>query len=508
LSSANSAIDSVSSSLATLKSIVQQAGQAGADLATLQTQFTSAVTAINSAISGAAITNADGTTSNILLNGKADSVTTNFTASNGTSTTLTMNRYDLTGLQSFLTSASTFFTKVTATTDSTDLNAALANINSGIDQSNSTATQIQTDQNAITNVSTANSVFSASLNTTSLTQGLNSVADNLDRVSQIATILNSIGGLADQASALDDSADHSSLESQFAAYKTQLQNLIQNPETSGLDNFLNGGADQSYEIVNGKTINVSGNGINLGTQLASVFSGDLDNAADANNLYISAIQGTNYTDRATSTLTVQGKTIGSVLDTYDPRGKLDSQVYQLQGQLSTMFGRAGSASSGINLLDPTQKDVQLSVLSTGTALTFRALPTFQSDIATALSNVISKLSGNDTSAIANALDDAAYTATSANRTLTTDNRVATIEYGKLGSTIDALDPANTDPTSTLYQTNSFTQKFLVRYLTLNGSNGSSASSTNYLSVLFGNNSSSDSSSAFSTIFSLINSVKS
>jgi hypothetical protein len=507
LDTAGSAMDTVSSSLATLKSLITQAGQAGSDLTSIQAEFASTITSINSAISNATVTNADGTTTNILLNGAADTISTTFNDSNGNNTTLTVNRYDLSGLQSLMTTAGTLFATVTDSTDTTDLNAALTNINSGIDQTNATATQVATDQNAMANVSTSSGFFAASLNTTSLTQGQNSINDNIDRVSQIADLLNNIGDLATQAAAMDDGDDHSALESQFDADKTQLQSLIQNTEVPGLDNFLNGGPDQSYEIINGKTITVSGNGIDLGTELAGVFSGSLSDAASANSLYTSAIQGTNYTDRAISTLATPKSILDTTLNTYDPRGKLDNQVYQLQSQLSTMFDRAGSATSGINLLDPSQGNIQLSVLSTGTSLTFRSLPTFQSDITSALNNVISQLGNSDPSSIASALDDAAFTATMANNALTSDNRVATIEYGKLGSTIDALTPSNTDPSSDLYQTNTFTQKFIMRYLAANGSTSSSSASTNYLSVLFNSSSSSSSSTAISNIFSLITTGK-
>jgi intergrase/recombinase len=493
----DTALTSVNSSISSLKDLITQAGKSGADIDNLKTQFSTIVDSINDAINGASITNPDGTTENILLNGSADTLTTVYDAQGSSAS---INRYDLTGLQSLLSNANAAFGAVTDTTDSNNLNTALSNVLRGGDAATAADIQIVKDGTALDKAATSG-FFAATLNTSDLLRGQQSINDGLSRVDQITDVLSKIGDIASKAAALADGADRTDLESQFADYKTQLHSLIENTGTAGLDNFLNNIPDQSYEIVNGKAITVKGN-IDLQSQIVdAIDAASLSDSASATELQNSTIRSTTYTTRATVALNASKPILDNTIKNFDPRGKLDNQLYAIQTQIDPAITNAGGRVG--NLLDPTQKNINLNGLSTGTSLTFHSVSTFQQDITDALTTAVGQLNSSNLNDLIFAVDDATNVAASALRTLSNDNRTATIEYGRLGSTIDALDSKNTSTSSTLYQTNTYTQKFITRYLATNGATSSSGGNS-YLSALFD---STDSSTAISGLFSLINQLK-
>ncbi|MDB5478298.1 MAG: hypothetical protein JWM96_793, partial [Alphaproteobacteria bacterium] len=351
--------------------------------------------------------------------------------------------------------------------------------------------------------SVSSGFFAATLNTAELSKGQQSINDGLSRVAQIETILGKIGTLAATAKAMADGTDRTALETQFTDLKSQLRSAIETTGMAGLDNFLNNAPDTSYEIINGKNVQVKG-GFDLKTMIADVMdTQSLSTAAAASALEIKAIQVTTYTDRAKVSLNASKPILDNVVSQFDPRGKLDSQIYEMKSGLSALV--AGAAKDKLNLLSADQKDIKLNSLSSGTVLTFRAQSGFAGDFSAALDNVLAQL-GNGSNAILDKLDDVVSIANSAKQKLESDNRFATLEYGKLGGTIDVLDPANTTAASDLYKTNAFTTKFIARYLTQTTMDnaGSNNGATSYATALFGV---SDTTSSIANIMSLAVSLK-
>jgi Protein of unknown function (DUF1217) len=488
----------VQSGLTTLKSIIDQAGKSGSDLPALKAQFSSVISSMNTAINNAAVTAPDGSTQNILLSGVNDVQTVTFDAQGNS---VSMNRFDATTIQNYLTTAASAFDAVTSSGDTAALTTATSRILQGMDVATKITTKLTADQAAFTSNITSNGFFAATLNSTDLLKGKQSVDDSLSRISKIETVLTNIGKLATQSKAMAAGADRTALETQFNAYKTELRGLIENAG-AGFDNFLNNIPDQSYEIVGGKSIAVKG-GFNLAATVADVIdSGSLSDATLASDLEVKTIQVTTYTDRAKKSLNESKPILDRTVNTFDPRGRLDSQITDLKNNIETMIAAAASGTN--NLLGANQNNIRLDSLSTGTILTFRAQTTFKQDYTDALNGILAQL-GNGTTAIVNSIDDGLETINRVKRNLESDNRVATIEYGKLGGTIDTLDPKNTSTTSELYKTNTFTAKFISRYLVMNGSDGSSSSgSTNYLANLFG---ATDTASSMANLMSLATSLR-
>ena len=495
LNKADKSLTSVSSSINALKDLVTQAQQTGSDITALKTQFSNLASAIISTIDNSNVTTFQGS-ENILLNGTADTLTTVFDE-NGSQVSL--NRYDATGLKSLITDAETAFNAVTDSTDATNLLTTQSRLFRSDDQAAAIHTQVTTDLTALDTTVKAHSFFAATLDTGSLLKGKQSVDDALSRNSQVETLLNKISALATTSKNLGPTDDRSALETQFNTYRTQIRDLIENTGTTGLDNFLDNAPDQSYDIINGKTIQVKG-GFDLASNIADVLDTlSLSDASSAATLETQSLVLTNQNDAVQKSLVQSQPILDRVVGSYDPRGRLDSQVLALKTQLDTLI--SGAAVGGINLLSATQTDIKFSV-STGSSLTFRAQTSFKTDALTGINNAIAQIGGSSTNVL-DALDDLSDILTRASRNLGSDNRVATIEYGRLGATIDTLDPQNTSSDSNAYKTNAFTQKFLLRYLGLNGS-ASNTGGTSYLSNLFGGT---DSKTATGNLMSLALSLK-
>lgn len=499
LNAGDKAMGSVQSGLASLQTLIAEAQKPGANLASLKTQFSNAISNLNNQIQSASIIAPDGSSQNILQNGSADVLTTVYDDQNSS---ISINRYDLSGLQDLLNDAESAFNAVTDSGDTANLTNSLSRILRAGDAASDVTTQLAADKAAL-NTTATTGFFAASLNTSELMHGQQSINDGLSRISQIETVLKNIGDLAKQSKALAPEADRTALETQFDALKTQLQGLIENTGEAGLDNFLNNIPDQQYEIVNGQTVFVKG-GFDLKASIYDVInSHGLGNATDADALEIATIQVTTSSDRAKASLNAYKPNIDSVISHYDPRGSLDSLLHELQNNVDFIIN--GAAVGEQNLLSPDQQKIQLDI-STGTGVVFNNLPNFKQDLTNAFDSIVAQL-GNGPNAIIGALDDALFNIGRAKRTLESDNRFATIEYGRLAGTIDALDPKNTESDSKLYQTNAFTAKFISRYLVMNGSDGSTASSGsgNYLMALFGG--STDTNAAMGNIMSLAVSLR-
>lgn len=495
LDAGDRATTSIASRLQTLAGLIADARKPGADLVALKANFDSVINSINSTIVDATINAPDGSAQNILLNGANDTVSTQI---NDQGDTVEINRYDFTGLQSILSQASVSFNAVTSGTDNANLFAAEGRILVATDQLNVTAAQIDADKAAF-QTAIADKPFYATLNSTALIQGKNSVDDSLSRIAQIEDLLAQIGDIAEQSADRLPSADRTDLQTQFEALREQVRDLIDNAGDPGFDNFLNSIPDTDYEIINGQTIRVLG-----GYNFSSDIMADLDASSvltqgDAQALEITAIQVTTATDEAKAGLSVSQAYLNQAAEQYDPRAKLELKIASLKDELAATI--AGAAVDGKNLLSASQSDIRLGSLSTGRDVNFRALSDFEADVTAEIDDLVAQLGNGDT-AIISALDDLLFVVDSARRKIEADNRTATLEQGKLGGIIDIAEgDTEVDPDNP-YKVNAFTEKFLVRYLTQVQINGGGASNTgsSYVSALFGGGG--DTQNAISSIMSL------
>lgn len=498
LNSGDNSMKSIESSLNSLQTLITNVSKPGASIASLKTQFSTIVASINARFTDTSVTTPDGSSENILLNGTNDTQTVVYDA-NGSS--VSMNRYDSTGLQALIANAESAFNAITSTSDTTNIMNAQSRILQSLEQASDVRTQITADKTALAAVNGGTTLFAAALNTGDLMKGQQSVNDALSRTDQINVLLKKIGDLATASKGMTPSADRSALETDFNTYRTQLRSLIEDVGTAGLDNFLNGATAVSYEIVGGKSITVPG-GIDLVGIADALDAASLSDATSATALETQAITLSTQVDSAKIVMNKSKPIFDTTIGTYDPRGKLDNQLFALQTKIDTIISSA--AVSGKNLLSADQANITLDSLSTGTTLRFRAQNNFKTDFLDGLTSVLGTLGGS-TSDIARAVDDLAYLVGNTQRVIQGDNRIATVEYGKLGATIDVLDPKNTSSTSATYKTNEFTNKFLMRYLTQEGSSGSTGSGAgSYMLSLFGGSSNN---SAIASIQSLALSLK-
>jgi hypothetical protein len=443
----------------------------------LKTQFADLVTSINTSITDAVVTLPDGTTENILLNGSNNSITV---ALNNSGSAITLNRFDATDLQTIVANAKTAFDAIIDSNDSDNIILAQSRILNSVDRSNVINTTIETD---LTNLQSTvgSTVFAASLQTTNVIKGKQSVDDGLSRIAQIETLLDQIGDLAQTSQERLSTDDRSDLEASFLDYKTQIRDLITTTGSAGLDNLLNNSPDVSYEFLSGQNVRARG-GYDFLTTISDVLDvGSLSNATDAGLLETAAIAVTSGTDGLKAKLQSDKIIIDRVAQTYDPRAKLDLQLYDLQNRIDSIV--TGAEKEGKNLLAVDQADINFISSSTGTTLNFKAQSSFASTVKSGLADAIAQL-GNGITAISTAVNSLSNTVDRVKFNLDMDNRRATLELGRLGSTIDVLEPDDTASKSD-YKTNSFTEKFIVRYLIGAGGQTAVSGGNSYLINLFG-----------------------
>lgn len=499
INAGKSATDLITSRLSTLNGLITQAQSPTADLNDLKSQFSIFVNSINSAIDNATITAPDGSTQNILQNGTADTLTIIL---DDIGTTVTINRYDADNIKNSVNSALASFNAVTDSSDMANINAASGRLLIAADQNNAIKTTLASDLSTM-KTKIAAEPFYATLNTVSLQKGADSVSDSLSRLTKIEDIIKKIGALATQSKGLSSGSDRTDLETQFNDYRAQLRSLISTVGIAGTDNFLNNAPDQTYNVTTGADLRVKGNYDLLSTVADVLDAGSLSDQASATALETSAILVTNATDSARKGLQDSQPYLDRALNTYDPHGRLDNQIYKLKAGISD-FIAAAKSDDGKNLLDPAQKDISLN-LTTGNTVKLRAQATFQSSLTTGLDDLVTQINSGNVNNILSSLNDLQYMVDSTGRTLGSDNRNGTLELGKLGGIIDTLDTKDSSSDNTTYKVNAFTEKFLNRYLTQvfinNGGSTSTASGKNsYLTSLFSG--SNNTSSAMTSIFSL------
>ena len=497
LRAGNKAIDSVRTIIDSLLGLVTQAHDSGSDLNALKTQFTDMVTSISDALNNAGVVTPDGSTQNILLNGADDTASVILNAGG---TTVTINRYDGAALMSVINNAKNAFDAVADSNDETNLIMAQSRLLNAGDRADAIHTTLETD---FVNLSEKadTTLFAATLNSTELLKGKQSIDGALDRITQIEDLLVQIGELAQESQGRLPGADRSDLEASFLDYRTQIRDLIANPDV-GLDNLLNNAPATSYEITGGQNFTVRP-GYDLLTSIADVLdAGSLSDEAVAATLENTVIQVTRDSDKLKASLSADQEIIDRVVGTYDPRGKLDAKVLELQGQIQDLV--AGAAVNGINLLDAAQGDIKLNGLSTGNNLTFRAQPSFMTTVQDAFTAAIAQFA-NGATAVNDLLSDLLDTVDRVKSNLDMDNRKATMEYGRLGAVIDGLEPKTETSGNTTYKVNAFTEKFIQRYLTMAGGTSSTSGGNAYLLTLLGGNNGNggfDMTTAFGTLNSL------
>lgn len=496
LRAGNAAIDSVSTIIGNLSNLVTQAGVSGSDINALKAQFTDMVNSISDALNNAGVVTPDGSTQNIMMNGTNDTVSATL---NVGGTTITINRYDGVALLGVINNAKTAFDAVSGSGDEANLTTAQSRLLNAADRA--TAINAKLEGDFVSLIEKGDStLFAATLNTTELLNGKQSIDGALDRIGQIEDLLVQISQLATTSKNRAPGADRSDLEASFLDYRTQIRDLITNSGV-GLDNLLNNAPATSYEISSGQNFTVKP-GYDLLSSIADVLdAGSLSDETAAAALENTVILVTKDSDKLKSSLSVDQEIIGRTLGTYDPRGRLDSQVLELQSTLEELV--AGAAVNGINLLDAEQGDIKLNGLSTGNTLTFRAQPNFLSTIQAAFTDAIAQFASGAT-AVNDVLSDLLDTVDRVKSNMDMDNRKATMEYGRLGAVIDALEPKTATEGNTTYKVNAFTEKFIQRYLTLAGGSGNTGGNSYLLTLLGGNtgNGGFDMNTAFSTLSSL------
>lgn len=496
LTSANRAVDNATILINSLSDLISQASNPNNDLNDLKSQFTSLVTTITNAINNAIVILPDGSSENILMSGSNSTLTIPLD-SNGN--TIEISKYDSTNLLNTLASAQNAFDTISDSNDSTNILLAQARVLTSLDSLTNLNASIETDQQQIFEVGNS-TLFVATLNTDSLLQGSRSIKDSLNRISQIELLLEQIGDLAIQSKNMGISEDRTELENQFISYRNQIRDIITTVGTAGLDDFLNNAPLRNYEINTGNHLSVTSS-VDLLTTVADV----LDNSSlltqqDAQNLELTAIQVTTNTDSLKNSLSRSDTIFEKAVSIYDPRGKLDSQLYALQNNLSEMVSNAEN--EGINLLGSQQNNIILNDLSSGNRLTFNAQTNFLSSTTTALNDVINQLSSG-TSLVLEKLNDFKDIVDRFKFNLDLDNRRATLEFGRVGTLIDTLEPQEETNENTTYKVNPFTEKFILRYLILAGKSSTSTNTANnYVLSLFGGGVGSDTSAALTTIFNL------
>lgn len=436
-----------------------------ANFSSLKTQFTTAFNALNTAVTGASFTATDGTTLNGLLH---TSDQTWVVQPENDSGRITINRFNLADVQAFATQAKA---SVDAATSAAD--AGLLQAQSRILQADSRATNVA----AVVAVDKTNfeaglkqiKVFAATLNTNNLGLGARSVDDALTRVATIKTKLAQVKTLAQQSAAMLPSADRSAVQTQFATLRTDIRGLIENTGVAGLDNFLNNQPTTSYEISTGQNLSVTG-GHDLLTKISAVLdAGSISTLSGASSMVTTAGVVTLDATAIQSKLTQDSPLLQRAYKTYDPKGRLDSQIYDLQKNISTLI--AGTKKNDANLLDSAQSDISVNVASQTGALKLRAQKTFQSDYTAALQSVASFV-GAGGSALQNALQDLKDLVDTTTRNVNSDYGRVNFEYAKTGALLDTLKAQEDTATgaNATYKTNSYTSKFITRFLLQNGNN--------------------------------------
>jgi hypothetical protein len=498
LSSAQSALGTVTANIAQLQQLIQQAGSSSntTAISSLQAQFTTLTNQIESAISGASYqfdngTGGTGYTSVNLLDGSMSSQITATYDSNGDQTAVNaQNLGSSSSFQAQLNAASAAFQSVSSYMDGTNIQAAQAALASAQNAASIVNTSVTTDASKFQTAISAVPQWAGTYNTAQLYQGSQSLADAGSRMTQVNQLLAQVKQLAAQATQMTDTADHTSLQSQYSDLITQLSQAITQATNPNVDNLLqsNPGSTPGYYSY---SLDANGNyDVQAHTNdLASSVLGPLQNldvstAANANAV-ISDITGSIQTAMANAStqLGVDSQTFSLAADTIDPRAAVDDQYRQLVTTMPNVVKQA--ASNGTNLLDATQSGLTLNVSSTEQTININP-EDFDSEVTQVLSAGSQLLPSdpNDTSGAIAALNNAAFNATNILDSLNGDVNQVQFATSVTNTNITALQKQQGNLSSTSAglpaKPNAFAIQFVQKYLaTVDGQNaaaGSGASS--------------------------------
>ena len=318
---------------------------------------------------------------------------------------------DLAGFLTDLQSARDSVQGATFATRSADLNAADASYETADATFKTAQTQININVASITNA-LKNVDFALELDTQSLSTGLLSIDDSLDRAETIKRVMSDIRQLAKDAQ--KDDADLVEINAFYTARLGELDQLINTPGSVGdgtnsftLDNLLADGTI-NYTVRGGTQARAEG-----GDLAASIYDLLPASIADAAAGEALVTQLDDDLNPALSSLTSQLKRDRTVfafaLEEADPRGRLDSQVRAFRTELDDLISSASK--DGENLLGEFAKDIKLSLDSLGSVLTIDAQTAFENNFRSALEgyDYVVATAGDD-SARVSALNDALFIA--------------------------------------------------------------------------------------------------
>ena len=460
ITSINTQISNMGSILDKLRNPAQSA-----NFTSLKAEFTTAFNSFNSALNGANFVATDGTSINGLLHSSDDVW---LVQPENDSDRISVNRFNLSNVANFVTEANNFVQSATTASDAGLLQAQSRVLLAG-DKTTATAATINTNRTNFDSSLKQVAVFASTLNTTSLGLGARSADDALSRVSLIKTKLADIKTLAQKSSAATTSStDRASLQTQFETLRTDINALVSTTGAAGLDNFLNNQPTTSYNISSGHNLSVVGDH-DLASQISAVLNaGDIANISSASSMVTTATVATFDASFAEKSLTNSSGILQRAYKTYDPQGKLDAQVFDLQKNIGSLINNAKK--NDANLLDPAQSDITLNVASQNGVVKLRAQTSFKADYTSALQNAASAV-GTSNNAAQNAVLAIKDVLDNSLRQVGGDQANVNFEFAKTGSLLDSLKTKEDTATgaNATYKTNSYTYKFISRFLLLNGS---------------------------------------
>ncbi|MDF1793334.1 MAG: DUF1217 domain-containing protein [Thalassobaculaceae bacterium] len=318
---------------------------------------------------------------------------------------------DLAGFLTDLQSARDAVDGATYATRAADIDTADASY----DTANATFKTAET-QNSINVVSITNALnnvnFALELDTQSLSTGLLSIDDSLDRATTIQRALSDIRQLAKDAQV--DGADFTEINAYYTARLGELNQLINTPgevsdgtNSATLDNLL---ADGTFNYTVVGTTQARAEGGDLAASIYDLLPASIADAAAGEALVTQLDDDLKPAlETVTDQLTRDRTVIAFALEEADPRGKLDTQVRELRVQLDELI--AGAEEDGDNLLGEFARDIKIALGSQGSTLTIDAQTSFESNFRSALEGFdYVAVSAGDDSARVSALNDALFVA--------------------------------------------------------------------------------------------------
>jgi hypothetical protein len=520
LAAAQKATGSVTADITQLQSLVAQAGNPNntTPISTLQSEFTTLVTQITSAISGATYqydNNTGGTTytSQNLIDGSLGSAITVQYDSAGDKTTVNPQNLGAgSSFQTALNAAEAAFTSGTPnfTTAAAQLTSAQTTANNVSAAVNSDASNFAS---AISSVSAPYSKWAGTYNTSSVYLGSQSVVDAGSRLTQINVLISEIQNVAQTSAQASSTADRTTVQNQYASLISQLGTAINQTGTSGLDNLLNSSTSHSYNVIGNYDIQAQGQDLvtNVLNQLSSL---DVSTQSGANAVLAAIASGStvaNALSQASTQIGVASQYF-SLASTIDPASTLYAQYATLTSQVPLLVNQA--ASNGTNLLSVNQV-LPLTVTATAAnqVITINPESSFNSGVQQTLTSGAALLLSNPTAAFSD-LNTAAFNANNALNDLNGELNQLQYATGVTNAAIKNLQKQQSLTASTVVgqpvHATAYAQSFVKQYLAIvdsqaaaNGTGAASGASS--ILPLFQNSAlSSSNTSSISNIGSLLN----